>query len=248
MDNKIENNNICILQPNYLPWLGYFDLLYRSDFFIIYDDVQFDRGGWRNRNRLLNSDGKPLWVTVPVFKKGRSKQLCRDVQCLSSNWPQKHLKTIHQLYCKAPYFDMVFSELEAFLMGRQHLWLLDLCIESLQIVLKILDIEVKLKLSSEVGFEGAKRTERLVEICKFFRGARYISPDAGKKYMDEDLFKEAGIQLLYQNYQHPTYDQFHHPFVSHLSIIDALMFKGPSIREFIGVSEKQDESLPLLTK
>jgi len=226
--------DVAILQPGYLPWLGYFDLVAMADVFVLYDDVQFDKGGWRNRNRVL-SGGEPLWLTVPIVQ--RFPQLITEVRIASKDWQAVHLRSIVQNYGKAPFFEEVFPHLEAYLSGRRYELLLDLCTEGHKLFTRLLGLATKTCLSSELGVDKAGRTERLVAICQKFQATRYISPDAAKAYMVPDLWSKAGIELAYQQYPHPKYPQFSGEFVSHLSVVDAMMFAGPEkVRTWLGIS------------
>jgi hypothetical protein len=229
--------NVGIMQPNYLPWLGYFDMVACSHLFVLYDNVQFDKHGWRNRNRLL-ARPTPLWITAPVVTSGRHGQLVRDTVLADGPWQQKHLKTIRHIYAKAPYFDWLFPELESYLTRCKYTNLVDLNLEGHQMFTRLLAIDTPIRFSSELGKDlmALERTERLVTICRGVGATRYISASASRAYMIEELWQAAGIELRYQDYQHPTYAQPGGEFVSHLSAVDALMFEGPAARRFVGIS------------
>jgi len=231
--DAVITRDVGVLQPGYLPWMGYFDLAALSNVFVIYDDVQFDKGGWRNRNRLL-ANGQPQWITVPVAQ-GLGRNI-NQVVLPQSSWQKKHLQTIRTLYGRAPYFSQVFPHIEKYLTRKNYTNLLDLCIEGHHTLCGLLDIRTEIRLSSDIGYEGIGKTERLVAICRSLAATRYIATNASKVYMEDHMWQEAGIDLVYQDYHHPMYEQFGRPFVSHLSIIDALMFAGPDTRAHIGVS------------
>src|SRR5438105_15810490 len=110
-----KRRTLAVLQPGYLPWLGFFDQLRRSDVFVLYDDVQFDKHGWRNRNRIKSPAG-PQWLTVPVRHKGLNKPAIRDVEIVPGNWARKHVLSIRQLYARAPHLHRYLPELEEVLM------------------------------------------------------------------------------------------------------------------------------------
>ncbi len=231
---NFKSFSVGVLQPGYLPWLGYFDLVALSDVFVIYDDVQFDRGGWRNRNRLLEN-GKPQWITVPVKKRRHAFKKISEVEIVNNNWSQKHLKKMASLYGKAPFFDWCYPILEHYLTKRKYDRLSDLCLEGHYCLLSLIGIESVTILSSEIGYEDAGRTERLIEICKAMNATKYIATDISKVYMDKQLWEEAEIELSYQHYPHPEYKQFGNDFVSYLSVVDALMFVGPKVSSFLAV-------------
>lgn len=229
--------NLGIMQPNYLPWLGYFDMVACSHLFVLYDNVQFDKHGWRNRNRLL-ARPEPLWITAPVVTSGRHLQTVRDTRLAEGPWQRKHLKTIRQIYAKAPHFDWLFPELDTYLGRRDYRFLVDLNLEGHLLFTRLLQIDTPIRFSSELNEDlmALERTERLVTICTGFGATRYISASASRAYMIERLWQEARIELRYQDYQHPTYAQPGGEFVSHLSALDALMWEGPAARRFVGIS------------
>ncbi len=229
------HRDVCILQPGYFPWLGYFDQAKMADVFVLYDDIQFDKGGWRNRNRIL-FDGKPMWLTVPVLQSGRFGQTVRDVQIAGEQWPRKHLGTLRACYGRAPFFGEIYPAIEAHLLGRTYRWLVDLNRDIHTLFCTLLGVPENTCYSSTLGVPFHGRTQRLVDICRSRNATRYISADASRSYMQEELWRSAGIDLVYQSYPHPIYAQFGKPFVSHLSAIDALMFCGPAARAFVGIS------------
>ena len=216
---------VVILQPGYLPWLGFFRQMLDADVFVYYDDVQFDKHGWRNRNRIKGSNGTQ-WVTIPVLHKGRSEQTIHETEIANTTpWAEKQLRTIRQLYAKAPNLEPYFAELSAVLMAD---WtrLVDLDIAAVELMRKWFDITTPISRSSELGIGGGK-VERLINICRHFGADRYISGSAAKDYIEEELFKDAGIELVWQEYRHPVYSQLHGDFVSHLSALDMILNIGP---------------------
>jgi hypothetical protein len=222
---------VVILQPSYVPWLGYFDQLYKSDVFVIYDDVQFDKHGWRNRNRIKTAKG-PQWLTVPVLTHGLGKPTNRDVRITPNDpWRRKHLQALRTHYAKAPAFADVFPPIEDWLSKEwEYLWELDLA--GLRLVCDMLGLRREIRLSSEMRVDG-EQTERLVRICQALGATAYLSGDAARAYLDETLFAAAGIRLEYHGYHHPTYAQLYADFISHLSIIDLLMNHGARSLEIL---------------
>jgi hypothetical protein len=216
---------IGILQPGYLPWLGFFEQLYRSDVFVIYDDVQYDKNSWRNRNRIKTPHG-PKWLTVPVLTKGLKSPLIKDIS-INTNifWQKKHIKTLKQNYSKAPYFNR-YSEYLFKLLDRPWKKLLDLNLELLFWIAEELGVSTPIILSSELGCPGS-RINRLIGIIKTLRGSHFYEGSAGKSYIDINVFNEAGIDILFQDYRHPIYPQQYGKFESYLSIIDLMFNCGP---------------------
>lgn len=241
--DSTRHRDVCILQPGYLPWLGYFDQAAMADVFVLYDDVQFDSGGWRNRNRILNN-GSPLWMTVPVLRTNLFGQLVKDVKIANSHWQAKHLKSIKHLYFHAPHFEWCYPALEEYLSRCNYQWLLDLNIAGHKVFAELLGIPLNIKMSSSIESDSSGRTARLVSICSSLGATRYISSDASADYMEEHLWQEAGIELVYQHYPHPQYVQFEHPFVGYLSVVDALMFNGPQSSKFVGISHSKSRLKP----
>jgi hypothetical protein len=215
---------LAVLQPSYLPWLGYFDQIDRVDFFVYYDDVQYDKNGWRNRNRVKGPNG-PVWLTVPVRHSGRGLQRICDVEIDGDGWRQKHLRTIAQFYAKAPYANLYIRELTE-LLGRSWERLVDLDIALNEAIAQWLGLKARIIRSSTLGIDG-DRNERLIGICRHFDANHYLSGNAAQAYVDLEAFAAAGISVEWQNYTHPSYPQLHEGFVSHLSIIDLLMNVGP---------------------
>lgn len=216
---------VVILQPSYLPWLGYFDQMFKSEVFVIYDDVQFDKNGWRNRNRIKTSRG-PQWLTVPVLTKGRNFPLNREIEINNTvSWQTKHLKSITQNYLKAPFFDKYIGQLEDIL-KQSWRFLIDLDMALIRMLMDQLGIQANLFFSSDLGIGRMEKTERLVEICRYFGADTFLEGDAGRNYIDESLFQRAGIQLEFHQYQHPVYCQLYGDFIPYMSVIDLIFNHG----------------------
>jgi hypothetical protein len=234
---SLSERRIGILQPVYLPWLGYFEQIHRSDVFVFYDDVQYDKNGWRNRNRIKTTQGWQ-WLTVPVLTKGSAQQKVCEVRIDNKvNWRIKHLNAIRQSYARAPFLKKyigIFEEIYA----REWEHLLDIDMAFLYKLMEVLELEAEVHLSSQLNIHGGQ-TERLVSIVKHFGGTYFYEGASGKNYIDEGLFTENNIKLVYQDYQHPVYAQLHGEFVSHMSIIDLLFNCGEQARE-IFVSNQKD--------
>jgi hypothetical protein len=225
--------SLVVLQPSYLPWLGYFDQIDRADIFVFYDDVQYDKHGWRNRNRLKGPTGQ-VWITVPVLHGGRFGQAINAVEIdRRQDWARKHVGMLNQFYARAPYSADYLPELCDLL---KHDWirLAELTIAATRLMARWLGIEAQFHLSSELGMQG-ERSERLLKICRHFAANVYISGDAAQDYLNVDCFHAAGIEVLWQHYRHPEYPQRFGAFVPYLSTIDLLCNLGseslPMIRQ-----------------
>lgn len=222
-------SKIAVLQPSYLPWLGFFEQMVSVDTFVIYDDAQYTKNDWRNRNRLKTKDGF-LWLSIPV--NGSIHLHIRDIRIDSSkNWQEKHRKTIAQLYSKAPYFEEVSAQLEP-LWNKKYEFLLDAAMDSIRIVAAYLTIETNIVYSSELHIVGDKN-EKLVNMCKVLGATDYYSGLAAQNYLNIDLFKKNGIDVAFQHYKHPRYPQRGGDFISHLSIIDLLFNCGQKSRQIL---------------
>jgi hypothetical protein len=216
---------LVVLQPGYLPWLGFFDQLRRSDVFVYYDDVQFDKEGWRNRNRIKSQTG-PMWLTVPILHAGRHGQKIVDVEIDNrQKWAKKHVASIAQSYARAKYRERYLPELEA-LLAKPFDLLVELDIAVATLLAGWLGIERRIERSSKLGIEGGQ-SDRLLSLCRHLGADRYLSGDSAKDYLDVRLFAESGITVEWQSYRHPTYPQLHGEFVPFLSTIDLLLNMGP---------------------
>ena len=223
-------STLVVLQPSYLPWLGYFDQMAKADAFVLYDDVQFDKHGWRNRNRIKSPKG-PLWLTVPVLHAGRATQSIDSVEIDNRKpWAEKQLRSIEQSYARAPFRDLSLPKLSKILLQPwKHL--VDLNIATTKWLAEELSITTPLYRSSELAIDG-DRNERLINLCRHFRATRYISGDAARAYLDVEAFSAAGIEVVWHSYRHPEYPQLHGDFVPQLSALDLLLNVGPSAKAF----------------
>jgi hypothetical protein len=220
----MTGHTVAILQPGYLPWLGFFEQMYRSQTFVVYDDVQYDKHGWRNRNRIKTAQGWQ-WLTVPVLTSGQNKPTNKEVRIdNSTDWRIKHSTSIRQHYSRAKYFDVYFPALEA-VYQREWKYLIDLDMVLIRQIADWLGLQRDLRFASELNISGGQ-TERLVSICVHLGADTFYEGAAGKNYIDASLFEASQIKLMYQNYDHPVYDQLYGDFVPYMSIIDLLFNQG----------------------
>lgn len=224
---------IGILQPSYLPWLGFFEQIERSDVFVIYDDVQYSKGSWRNRNRIRTTEGW-MWLSIPILTKGRSKQLIQEVEIKpSANWVSKHLKSLETYYQKAPFYQTYMPDFKALLLQKKWSQLVELNMVLIQWLCDCFEIDTQFVYSSQLNIQSSDPSERLIEICQLLEGHHFYEGASGKNYMKMDLFEKANIKVTFQNFQHPVYSQLHSPFIPYLSAIDFLMNCGPSFRNYV---------------
>ncbi|PKL52503.1 MAG: hypothetical protein CVV37_00960 [Nitrospira bacterium HGW-Nitrospira-1] len=230
---------IGILQPGYLPWLGFFEQMYRSDIFVIYDDVQYDKEGWRNRNRIKTANGIQ-WLTVPVLLKGSGSQMILDVRIDNkTNWRKKHLAAIRQNYSKARCFKDYIGIFED-VYERDWDLLVAIDMYFIQILAECLGIGHKnIVRSSTLNIQG-DRIERLINICKFFGADIFYEGAAGRNYIDEQDFLTRGVSVEFQDYQHPAYRQLYGDFMPNLSVIDLLFNHGTESLKIITGKVKGD--------
>jgi hypothetical protein len=215
---------LAVLQPGYLPWLGYFDQVTQADYFVHYDDVPFDKHGWRNRNRVKALNG-PVWLTVPVLHSGKFGQLINEVRIdPQQNWQRKHLATIKQMYASAPYLNDWLPKLTE-VIDRKWESLVDLNLAMTDMLLQAFRIETRMLRSSELGIAGDKN-ERLLKLCELVGATKYLTGDAARDYLDVGLFSDHGIEVRWHGYTHPIYPQLHGEFISHLSALDLLLNCG----------------------
>jgi len=215
---------LSILQPSYLPWLGFFDQMHRADSFVFLDDVQFTRRDWRNRNKIRTPNGWS-WLTVPVLQKSRFTQLLKETRIDNSvPWRRKHGEAIRSHYAKAPYFDLYFPALES-VYNKRWDFLLDLCYETLGILQQALGIQVSLLKASEIGIKAVKK-EKILALCQTLKASHYLTGDSAQDYLCQEDFDPLGIVLEMQNYRHPSYHQRYPDFVPYLSVIDLLFNEG----------------------
>lgn len=209
-------------QPQFIPWLGYFEKMLRADVFVILDDVQFKKNEWQNRNKIWSREGGQ-WLTVPVLHD--FGQEIREVKINeTAAWRDKQLKTLKQTYGKAKHFEACNGPWEA-MYGRTWETLGELNLHTLNEIRKVLKIETRMPLSSTLGVEG-KSTERLVNLCKKLGADVYLAGAGGQDYMDMSLFDRAGIKVGFQDFHHPVYPQFNGQFLSHLTALDMIFHCG----------------------
>lgn len=212
---------VTIHQPDFLPWLGFFDRWSKSDLFIILDDVQFLRRGWHHRDRIKTATGA-AWLTVPVQKKGKFFQTIREVrvddQC---EWQSGMLESIRCAYQKSHNFARLFPLLQKAMCSDFPL-LMDLNVALLNVFAGLLNISTPVAYASTFNVQATK-SERLVCLVQAVGGNAYLTGQGSKGYLDENIFRKAGIEVLWQNFLPPVYPQLHGAFATNLSALDPLM-------------------------
>jgi hypothetical protein len=219
-------------QPIFLPWPGFFFKAMKVDCMVLLDDVQFPRGrGWVNRNRLKNKQGE-MWLTVPVWKKGRGLQNIRNVEiCNDPDWQRKHMDSIRQSYSNSPYLKEYLNALES-IYQKNHFLLIDLNLKIIEFLWRALALNCKLYLQSDLGVTG-KGTELIINICKHLKTDSYATFPAAKKHLDIRLMNESKLQVKYLNFHPPIYPQLWGGFIYNLSTLDMLFNCGEKSKEII---------------
>jgi len=214
---------VSIHQPQYLPWLGYFDKIDRADAFVLLDTVQFKKNEWQNRNRIKTADGWQ-WLTVPVLYKFPQRIIEVEVNN-REKWQHRQRQSITSNYRKAPYwkkmepfFESVFSSEWKFISG--------LNIHVVRELASILGISTPMYVASELGDFPEDPDQRLIAVTSKLGGDTYLAGSGGKDYMNLDLYKDAGVRVIFQEYEHPVYSQLFGDFEPFMSVIDLVMNHG----------------------
>lgn len=218
---------IAILQSNYIPWKGYFDLIASVDEFIIYDEMQFTKNDWRNRNKIKTPKGLE-WLSIPVGA-GIHRRI-RDVQLPINGWQNKHLKALEINYGRAEFFEEVFSLVKPIYLNQKIGTLSEFNKTLIQAVCDYLNIKTKISYSWEYSL-GEGKTERLVSLCQEAGANEYVSGPAAKNYLDESMFYKQNIQVSWFDYSgYKAYPQLWGAFEHSVSVLDLLFNCGRSAR------------------
>ena len=226
---------VVILQPSYIPWRGYFDQIFRADLFVFYDDVQYDKRGWRNRNQIKTPKGKQ-WLTIPVNSRGAQTENIpiNQIRIAWDNlWSQNHLKALQHSYSKAPHFGQYVALLEKFY-RRQDDFLADFTTEfTIALAHELGNNHTRFMRSSELAGIDGQKTDRLIQILQAVGAVHYISGPSARDYIEQEKFDAAGITLEYMEYNYPEYPQLYPPFDPYVSILDLLFMTGPEAPNYI---------------
>ncbi len=225
---------VAILQSNYIPWKGYFDLIRQADEFVLYDAVQYTRRDWRNRNRIKTADGTQ-WLTVPVEVKGKYSQTIGDTRISDPEWAANHRTRLGLAYAKAPYLQNclgLLDDLYGEAAGMTHLsavnelFIRRLCAE--------LGIATRITDCTAYRFDNPDPTGRLLDICLQAGATEYLSGPAAKAYLDEAMFQRAGVAVRYMDYSgYPEYPQLHGPFDHAVTAFDLLFMTGSGAADYL---------------
>lgn len=224
---------VAIMQPTYLPWLGYFGLMKSVDVFILLDSVQFTRRSWQQRNQIKTANGS-LWLTVPVLAKGKRDQLISEVEIdRSQDFPYSHQRAIEMNYRKSSHYSAYSNQLFS-IIGADTKLLADMAMAAIVWIRDELGITTPVRRSSEFVTTGTK-AELLANLCEQVGANEYVSPPGSKAYLDEsDAFTKRGMPLSYFHFAHPEYPQRYGEFVPYMSIVDLMFNVG---RDSLGLLE-----------
>lgn len=221
---------LTIHQPEHLPWLGFFHKTTLADVLVLLDNVQFEESYFQNRNRIRDKSNT-IWITVPVFTKNKRGQLIKDVQIdnTQARWQKKYWNSIVWCYQHSRYWKTYREPLEALLLKTNWEWLCELNCQAIKLLMDFFHIPTQVIRASELGINNLKGVELILEVAKEMKATTYISGIsgiAGRGKQPESLFRENGIQITYQNYYHPIYQQCYPNFVPFLSVIDLFFNHG----------------------
>jgi WbqC-like protein family len=222
---------ILITQSNYIPWKGYFDLIKSVDKFVIYDDVQFTKNDWRNRNKIKTKQGLQ-WLSIPVFQKSLNQKI-RDTKVSQINWNIKHWKTLITNYSKAKSFNQTNGFFSALYTQKLPVFLSEINYVFIKAICNYLDIQTEIIWSRELNLSGNKN-ERLIDACKKLNANTYLSGPSASEYLDLDLFGQENIHVEWADYtDYPEYSQPYGKFVHEVSILDLIFNEGINSKKYM---------------
>lgn len=221
---------VAIHQPQYMAWGGYFHKMDAADAFVFLDTVQYKKNEYQNRNLIKGPRG-PQWLTVPVLY--RFGQTIRDVAINDTMpWARKHLAAMKSYYGKAPHFTDYIGQFERLLAGS-YTGIARLNIDASRLIAQLLGIRTTLSVASDLPPVDDQRDRRLAEIVKLLGGDTYLSGAGGRGYVDEDVFRQEGVRVVFQDFRAPVYPQLFGAFAPNLSTIDLLFNVGPNAIDYL---------------
>jgi WbqC-like protein family len=225
------DKSVAIVQSNYIPWKGYFDLIGLADEFILLDDVQYTTRDWRNRNRVKTKHGLK-WLTIPVADAGRRR--IDEVYIADPGWASLHWETLLHSYSRAPHFRRYAARVEewyANALQRRRLSAINR--HFIEEICKLLEIDTPITSSTDYGVSGSS-TSRLVALCRAAGATRYLSGPKARAYLDEAVFDAEGVEVVWMSYEgYPEYPQLHAPFEHGVTVLDMIFNVGPDARAYM---------------
>jgi hypothetical protein len=234
---------VAINQSNYISWKGYFNMIQLVDLFILYDDVQYTKRDWRNRNKIKTSHGLK-WLTIPVNVKGKYFQKIKDTTVIDKSWRINHLKTIKGCYSKSKHFSDVFPMIENLYLTAEFETISQINYHFICGICDYLKIDTQIVFSSGYDLSEDRKTERLIHICKQAGATEYISGPLAKDYIQNDKFENNNLKLTWMNYEnYPEYPQLYGDFEHKVSIVDLLFNCGDDSMNFIHSKKEKAHEL-----
>lgn len=221
---------VGVIQSNYIPWRGYFDIIDDVDLFVFHDDLQYTKGDWRNRNRIKAPKGLE-WITVPVKYKKTSQLICDTEIDYANKWYKKHINMFNANYLKAPYRDEALDILTTALSGK-HQTISQLNIHLIKQICAYLHISTPFLYSKDLDLNGTK-TERLVDLLHKLNANIYMTGPNAKNYLDENMLARNNIVLEYKVYDYESYPQLHGKFAGQVTVLDLIANVGRDARQFL---------------
>jgi len=226
----MHSKKIAILQSNYIPWKGYFDIIARADIFVIYDEVQYTKNDWRNRNLIKTKNGLQ-WLTIPVKHKSLSQKI-NETEVVTNNWPRKHYNSLQANYGKSPYFNLYKEDIKE-IYDASDMSLSSINRKFIQLINKALGITTEIVDSTSLKLEG-DRQGKLIDACKKLGANTYISGPAAKNYIEDSLFSKNNIEITWMDYSnYNPYSQLYGDFEHGVSALDLLFNEGPNSRNYL---------------
>jgi len=222
---------VAILQSNYIPWKGVFDMINQVDTFIFFEDVDYTKRDWRTRNNVKTANGD-VWLTVPVKKMPRGTKIFEIDILNDGKWQKKHLSTIKMAYSKSPFFKEFEWILDEIYVNNTWDKLSDFNIFVTKLLAKVLNINAIFMNSAQMHTSGTK-DDKLLEICQKVGATHYLSGPAAKDYIDDEKFINANITLEYIDYSYPEYTQLHGSFNHYVSVLDLIFNCGHNAKSYI---------------
>ncbi len=222
--------SVMISQSNYIPWKGYFDMIASVDVFVVYDEVQYTKNDWRNRNLIKTKNGLQ-WLTIPVKQESLSQTIC-ETEVFNTNWKKKHIGSLQSNYGKALFFKQ-FKERIFKIYELSSSSLSEINLRFIKEICAILEIDTRIIDSRSLNLSGDKQ-QRLVQACQKLNADTYLSGPAAKSYIDEDFFASNQIKLEWMDYSgYKTYNQLYSPFKHEVSILDLILNEGANAKKFL---------------
>ncbi|WP_299367925.1 WbqC family protein [Winogradskyella sp.] len=226
----MHSKKVAILQSNYIPWKGYFDIIASADVFVIYDEVQYTKNDWRNRNLIKTKNGLQ-WLTIPVRHKSLSQKI-NETEVINNSWRRKHYNSLQANYGKSPYFSKYKEEIKA-IYDASDISLSDINRKFIELINTFLDITTDIVNSESLNLEGDRRG-KLIDACKKLGATTYISGPAAKDYIDVSLFLKNDIEISWMDYaNYNSYSQLYGDFEHKVSVLDLLFNEGPNSRHYL---------------